>query len=135
MVRKLAALSFGVILIIASVVLPASASDSTSSHTGSREPSIYGRITRCIAINRIFYDAPGRDLMKRASLNGEWIQLSNSCPATKSLEGWMLRNSRGKVYRFPEYTLAGGGTRQDLYGEGGDDANVSLLAETATRME
>jgi hypothetical protein len=118
MARKLAALSFGVILICAFVVLPASVSDSTSSHTGSREPSIYGRIPRCIAINRIFYDAPGRDLMKRASLNGEWIQLSNSCLAAKSLDGWMVRNSRGKVYRFPDYTLVGGGLVRIYTGKG-----------------
>src|SRR5680860_534088 len=118
MARKPAALLFGVILIIASVVVPASASEFTSNHTGSREPSNYGRFTRCITINRIVYDAPGRDRMKRASLNGEWIQLSNSCPAAKSLEGWRLRNSRGKAYRFRDYTLVGGGLVRIYTGKG-----------------
>lgn len=62
-----------------------------------------------VTIYRIYYDSPGTDTGSNSSLNGEWIQLRNSCSTGKSLSGWKIRDAAGYVYKkFGTYVLAGG---------------------------
>lgn len=109
---------FSVLLLAASVMLPGSASEPDSLVGRVREQPTAGRARRCVTINRILYDAPGRDSSRNKSLNKEWIQLTNSCKAAMTLDGWTIHNSSGRVYRFRNYRLVGGGLVRIYTGKG-----------------
>jgi micrococcal nuclease len=44
----------------------------------------------CLKISTIVYDAPGVDDQNE---NGEWVELTNNCPAVVDLSGWLLKDS------------------------------------------
>jgi hypothetical protein len=60
-----------------------------------------------VSIYEIYYDSPGTDTGSNSSLNGEWIQLRNSCSTGKSLYHWTVRDAAGHIYKFGTYTLGG----------------------------
>lgn len=59
----------------------------------------------CVKIYKIYYDSPGSDLKSNTSLNGEWIQLKNTCTTAKSLAGYRVRDLLNHSYTFGTYTL------------------------------
>lgn len=79
-----------------------------------------------IRITRVQYDSPGDDTGSNASLNAEWVRITNNGAKKRVLTGWTLRDPQGHVYRFPSFTLkpgasvrvhtgAGANTGRDLY--------------------
>lgn len=53
-----------------------------------------------VMITRIQYDSPGRDDRSAASLNGEYIQLTNKRAARVNLYRWWLKDASGHRYTF-----------------------------------
>jgi Lamin Tail Domain len=62
-----------------------------------------------VAFTKIQYDSPGADNRSNASLNAEWIRLTNTTTRTINLRNWTVRDAAGKVYRFiGDYRLGAG---------------------------
>jgi hypothetical protein len=79
-----------------------------------------------VRMSRVQYDSPGADSGSNASLNAEWVRVTNHSARKRSLTGWTLRDPQSHVYRFPTFTLrpgasvrvhtgSGSNTRTDLY--------------------
>ena len=58
-----------------------------------------------IRITQIQYDSPGSDTGSNASLNTEWVRITNTTAQNRSLSGWTLKDKQGFTYRFPTFTL------------------------------
>ncbi|MFE3866137.1 lamin tail domain-containing protein [Streptomyces goshikiensis] len=63
-----------------------------------------------LRISKIWYDSPGSDTGTNASLNGEWVQITNSTGTAVSLKGWTLTDASRHAYTFPAFTLKPGKT-------------------------
>ncbi|GHD80074.1 hypothetical protein GCM10010336_63200 [Streptomyces goshikiensis] len=63
-----------------------------------------------LRISKIWYDSPGSDTRTNASLNGEWVQITNSTGTAVSLKGWTLTDASRHAYTFPAFTLKPGKT-------------------------
>ncbi|MEU3906472.1 lamin tail domain-containing protein [Streptomyces goshikiensis] len=61
-----------------------------------------------LRISKIWYDSPGSDTGTNASLNGEWVQITNSTGTAVSLRGWTLTDASRHTYTFPAFTLKPG---------------------------
>ncbi len=62
-----------------------------------------------VQFTKIRYDAPGADTRSTASLNGEWLRLTNRTRATIDLKGWRIRDAAGNTYTFAtSHKLAAG---------------------------
>ena len=72
------------------------------------------------------YDSPGSDTGSNASLNAEWIRVTNHGKRMRNMTGWTIRDASGHVYRFPKLRLGPGhsvrlhtgkgrNTRRNLY--------------------
>jgi len=62
-----------------------------------------------VIIYEIYYNSPGTDNGANSSLNGEWIQLKNTCTTKHSLAGWYIKDAAGAKYaKFGTFALAGG---------------------------
>jgi Lamin Tail Domain len=59
----------------------------------------------CVKIYRIYYNSPGSDTRTNTSLNGEWIQLKNTCTTSKVLTGYRFVDASSHWYTFGTYTL------------------------------
>ena len=62
----------------------------------------------CVQIYRIWYNSPGTDTRRNASLNGEWISLHNRCSTARSLNNWVIRDAARHTFNFGAYRLGGG---------------------------
>jgi hypothetical protein len=63
-----------------------------------------------VEFTRIQYNSPGTDNGSNASLNGEWVRLTNNTAATVDLKGWTVRDAASHVYTFGSaFRLAEGG--------------------------
>lgn len=113
--RRLAAAALAAGAMVGSVALPASAADN---HDRAHRPDV--------EISRVHHDSTGRNNRTNRSLNGEWVELTNSTRRAVNLSGWTLRDGAGHVYTFHHYRLAGRSavrvhtglgrdTRTDLY--------------------
>lgn len=58
-----------------------------------------------VTITGAYYDSPGSDTRSNASLNAEWIRLTNNTSKAISLKGWTLRDKQNHVYTFASYNL------------------------------
>jgi hypothetical protein len=58
-----------------------------------------------IRMTQIQYDSPGSDTASNASLNTEWVRITNTTSVNRSLTGWTLKDKQGYTYRFPTFTL------------------------------
>jgi hypothetical protein len=58
-----------------------------------------------LRISSIQYDSPGTDRGSNASLNAEWVKITNSSGSAKTLTGWRLSDASGHVYKFPTVKL------------------------------
>ncbi|MFI5642049.1 lamin tail domain-containing protein [Streptomyces goshikiensis] len=77
-----------------------------------------------LRISKIWYDSPGSDTGSTASLNGEWVQITNSTTGTVSLKGWTLTDASRHTYTFPTFTLKPGKTVTVKTGRGTNTSTV-----------
>ncbi|MCX4912322.1 lamin tail domain-containing protein [Streptomyces sp. NPDC060011] len=75
-----------------------------------------------VAISRVQSDAPGVDNRSNGSLNGEWVEVTNSTWRAVSLNGWTLSDRDGNRYTFRHYRLAARSTVRVHTGVGHDTA-------------
>ena len=61
-----------------------------------------------IRIAEANYDSAGSDTGSNSSMNDEWVVIKNTGSKARSLNGWVLKDTAGHVYRFGSYTLAAG---------------------------
>jgi hypothetical protein len=59
-------------------------------------------------LGRIQYDSPGSDNRTNASLNAEYVTVTNHASGSRNLRGWTLRDLQSHVYTFPNITVGGG---------------------------
>lgn len=64
------------------------------------------------------YNSPGSDTGTNASLNAEWIRVTNHGSKARSLTGWVIRDAAGHVYRFPRFRLRPGSSVRLHTGKG-----------------
>ena len=65
-----------------------------------------------VSFSRIYVDSPGSDTRTNASLNAEWVRLTNNTAQGIQLRGWSVRDRANHVYAFSTYTL---GARKSVY--------------------
>lgn len=58
-----------------------------------------------VKISYVFFDSPGADKGGNASLNAEYVRITNTTGTARSLKGWTLRDRSGHVYTFGTFTL------------------------------
>ncbi|GAA2041179.1 MULTISPECIES: lamin tail domain-containing protein [Streptomyces] len=61
-----------------------------------------------VKISKIHYNSPGKDDRSNASLNGEWVRITNSTTKAVSLKGWTLTDAQKHTYTFGTFTLGSG---------------------------
>jgi hypothetical protein len=65
--------------------------------------------TPAIEITKVYYDSPGVDNRSNASLNAEYVKLTNRRARTINLKSWTLRDKANHVYKFSgDFKLAQG---------------------------
>jgi Lamin Tail Domain len=73
-----------------------------------------------VQFTRIQFNSPGSDTRTNASLNAEWVRLTNKTKKTISLKNWTVRDRAGKIYKFPAYNL---GAAKNVYIHTGKGTN------------
>jgi hypothetical protein len=73
--------------------------------TGGGHGGRGGHSASGIRISEINFDSPGPDDGGNASLNGEWVQITNTSSKTASLGGWALHDASHHVFGFPSFRL------------------------------
>ncbi|MFJ3205960.1 lamin tail domain-containing protein [Streptomyces sp. NPDC086989] len=79
-----------------------------------------------VEISRVQAVSPGREDRSNRSLNGEWVEITNTTRNPINLRGWTLRDDDGNRYRFDNvrinsratiriHTGTGRNTRTDLF--------------------
>lgn len=61
--------------------------------------------TPAVKISYVYFDSPGSDTGSTASLNTEYVRITNTTSTARSLTGWTLRDKTGYTYTFPTFTL------------------------------
>ncbi|WP_249030869.1 lamin tail domain-containing protein [Micromonospora echinospora] len=62
-----------------------------------------------VMITKVYYDSPGSDTGSNASLNGEYIRLTNKRSTVINLKGYYVRDKAGYVYSFTsDFKVAAG---------------------------
>lgn len=61
-----------------------------------------------VRFSYVQYDSPGPDTGSNASLNAEWIRVTNHGAKARVLTGWTIRDTAGHVFHFPRFTLKPG---------------------------
>lgn len=61
-----------------------------------------------VRFSYVQYDSPGKDTGSIASLNAEWVRVTNPSARARDLTGWVIRDKAGHVFRFPQFTLGAG---------------------------
>ena len=56
--------------------------------------------TGSVQFTRIQYNSPGTDSGSNASLNGEWVRLTNNTSNTINLKTWTVRDASAHIYTF-----------------------------------
>lgn len=97
--------------LVAAGVVPASAAQSHGAASHSRSAVVLGRIQ---------YDAPGPDNRSNRTLNGEWVDVTNTSRHSVNLDGWTLSDRDGNRYRFDDLRLTGRSTVRVHTGRGHD---------------
>jgi hypothetical protein len=62
-----------------------------------------------VQFTRIQYNSPGTDTGSNASLNGEWVRLTNKTSKTINLRTWTVRDASAHVYTFSTDVNLGAG--------------------------
>ena len=58
-----------------------------------------------IQFGRIQYDSPGKDTARAASVNGEYVTVTNRSARPVNVTNWTIRDLADHTYRFGAYTL------------------------------
>ncbi|MFE2087722.1 lamin tail domain-containing protein [Streptomyces sp. NPDC059460] len=112
-VRRLVATGLAAGSAVAVSAMPASADDG---HHSGRHHQEYSRVV----LGDIQYNSPGRDNYSNRSLNGEWVEVTNTGRRAVNLDGWTLSDGDGNRYRFDDLRLAGRATVRVHTGYGRD---------------
>ncbi|WP_327233642.1 lamin tail domain-containing protein [Streptomyces sp. NBC_01317] len=107
--RRTAALVLAAGAMVGAAALPASAVGTHRAAPRSR-----------VVLGEIQYDSPGRDNGSNRSLNGEWVEVTNTTRRAANLDGWTLSDSDGNRYRFDNLRLAGRSSVRVHTGVGND---------------
>ncbi|MFI8281094.1 lamin tail domain-containing protein [Streptomyces sp. NPDC085929] len=107
-VRRIAATVLAAGAVVGAAALPAAAQDRD-----------HGRHPR-VEISRVQADSPGRDDRSNRSLNGEWVEITNTTRDAVNLRGWTLRDEDGNRYRFDNVRINGRATIRIHTGTGHD---------------
>jgi hypothetical protein len=78
--------------------------------------------TGSVHLYKIYYDSPGADHRSNASLNAEYVQISNTTSKAVSLKGWTLTDASKHRYVFGTYSLGAHKTVTVHTGKGGNTA-------------
>jgi hypothetical protein len=76
--------------------------------------------TGSVHLAKIYYNSPGKDTRSNASLNAEWVTITNSTSSARSLTGWTLTDASRHKYTFGSFTLRAGKTVKVHTGSGSD---------------
>jgi hypothetical protein len=57
--------------------------------------------TAVMEFSKIQYNSPGPDDRSNASLNAEYVRITNNGAVSANLLGWTLRDKSGHVFKFP----------------------------------
>jgi hypothetical protein len=76
-----------------------------------------------VHLSEIYYNSPGSDTRTNASLNGEWVKITNSTTRAASLTGWTVTDASSHAYKFGIYTLCAG---KSVYVHTGKGTNTSV---------
>jgi Lamin Tail Domain len=94
--------------------------------------AIAGPASAAIRLQRIRYDAPGKDTRTNAHLNKEFVVLINTGDSARNLGGWTVRDLAGRIYDIPQgfrlrpdrvvriHTGKGSNDSDDLYWRSGN---------------
>jgi len=74
-----------------------------------------------VSFTKIQYNSPGSDLRSNASLNAEWVRLTNNTKSAIQLKGWTVRDKAGHVYTFKTSYSVGAGKRVYVHTGKGTD--------------
>ncbi|MFF2999789.1 lamin tail domain-containing protein [Streptomyces sp. NPDC057950] len=88
MVRRAAAAAVAAGVVVGVAALPASADQGRFPHRAQ------------VQISRAQYDSPGWDSGSNASLNKEWVEVTNTGRSGVNLNGWTLSGRDGRAYVF-----------------------------------
>ena len=84
-----------------------------------------------VQFTRIQYNSPGTDSGSNASLNGEWVKLTNKTKAQINLNGWTVRDASSHVYKFSgNIYLKAGASTHVLTGKGTNKATQRYWGRT-----
>ncbi|WP_225848856.1 lamin tail domain-containing protein [Streptomyces sp. HPF1205] len=75
-----------------------------------------------VHLSEIYYNSPGSDTGSNASLNAEWVKITNSTTRSADLTGWTLTDASRHTYRFGSYRLGAGKSVYVHTGRGGNTA-------------
>ncbi|MEU8779596.1 lamin tail domain-containing protein [Streptomyces sp. NPDC048606] len=77
-----------------------------------------------LRISKIWYDSPGSDTATNSSINGEWVQITNSTTSAVNLKGWTLTDASNHAYTFAAFTLGAGKNVSIKTGKGTNTATT-----------
>lgn len=61
-----------------------------------------------VHLTKIYYNSPGKDTRSNASLNAEYVVITNTTGRAVNLTGWTLRDAGNHRYTFTSYVLRKG---------------------------
>ncbi|MGW6405176.1 lamin tail domain-containing protein [Streptomyces sp. NPDC055134] len=100
-------------------VLAAGALVGTFAASASADPGVRPH-REFVEISSVQYNAPGWDNRSIRSLNGEWVDVTNTSRHAVNLDGWTLSGEDGHTYTFHHYRLGGRSTVRVHTGVGRD---------------
>src|SRR5438067_3992051 len=73
-----------------------------------------------VRISSIYFNSPGTDDGSNASLDAEWVAITNGTSAAAGMTSWTLTDSSSHTYVFPTFSLPAGATVKVHTGSGTD---------------
>ncbi|MFC1439057.1 lamin tail domain-containing protein [Streptacidiphilus sp. N1-10] len=61
-----------------------------------------------VHLTKIYYNSPGSDTRSNASLDAEYVVITNTTGAAVNLKGWVLVDASNHKYTFTSFSLAKG---------------------------
>ena len=61
-----------------------------------------------VHLTKIYYNSPGKDTRTNASLDAEYVVITNTTRAAVNLKGWVLSDASNHRYVFTAFSLAKG---------------------------
>jgi hypothetical protein len=74
-------------------------------HSGNGGGGGAGQTATGVRISEINFDSPGSDEGGNASINGEWVKITNTSSKTVKLGGWVLHDASQHRFDFPSFRL------------------------------